>query len=332
MLKTYTIQLDSSYRPVHHPTHRLRYEIPHAARQSWESENGALYEQTFDGRFAFLYVYECWAAESSLVRITTSMGDLHLLYAVQSDAQIRVLQMDSTFAFDLREDHGAYCYLAKGVYNVLLPPGHHLLIGFILDAGMFRPPANRHFHFLKQLVDAKRAQSPMSCKSADVWAGPTTMKFLEVLFKRINPYLLDNEYILLKHLIFLINLSRYQLIEERSGSVRPAADLLTEARQVLEMLVMHHGAQARLADVAKTFGLSAAYLSRLHRQRYSYTFQAYRNRLLLRRIHEVMQENGKFAYVAEQTGFSGTSEMARFIRNQTGLTCRQFKEKKNLNI
>ncbi|GGH33094.1 AraC family transcriptional regulator [Sphingobacterium alkalisoli] len=325
MKRTYTLQLDGTYIPVSEPVHPLSYTVRHAESLYWESGKNVIYEQTFDGRFAYLYYYECWIQEKDTIPIAIDMPDIHLLYTLQCDGCIAAWQAETDFAFDLIEGKGAYYYFAAGRYHLQLPKGHHILIGFILDAGMIRPPANRNFKFLSPLIDSKRMKDTTSKKSPDVRVGAVTLKFLQLLFSKINPYILDNEYILLKHLTFLINLSRFKM-QDDSDAPHEHRQLIAKAREILALLILHQGAKAKLADVAQTLLVSGAHLNSLHQEYHGCAFQVYRNELMLDFIRDAMHEEEKFAATAEQTGFSGFSEMARFIRNHTGLTSKEFRE------
>lgn len=329
MKRTYALQFDRTYVPVSEPVHPLSYTVRHAESQYWESGKNVIYEQTFDGRFAYLYYYECWIREKDTIPIEIDMSDLHLLYTLQCDGCINGLQAETAFAFDLIEGKGAYYYFAAGRYHLQLPEGHHILIGFILDAGMIRPPASRNFKFLSSLIDSKRMKDPTSNKSPDVRVGAVTLKFLQLLFTKINPYTLDNEYILLKHLTFLINLSRFKMQDDSDGTC-DHKQLIAKAREILALLILHQGAKAKLTDVAKTLLVSGAHLNSLHHEYHGCSFRAYRNELMLDFIRDAMHEDEKLAATAEQTGFSGFSEMARFIRNHTGLTSKAFKEQSKL--
>lgn len=313
--------LDATYMRISQPSYALSYPIRHAQVQHWQSPNNSISEQIFDGRFAYLYYYEYHISQALDLPIHINIGDLHVLYPMLSTQNsYGTQQSNPDFTFKLSPGKGAYFYLAPGQYNLHLPVGHHILIGFVIDAGIFRPPAIQNFAFISHLVQAKKEQSTQSAKSADFRVSSTTLKYLRILFGRLNPHTLSNEHIILKHLIFLVELSRFKLLD------RPVQDLVTQARELLQIMILQQGAQTQIQEIALILHTTHEHLSREHQKKYQSSLYSYRHELLLNLIEQAIVENEKLIATAEQTGFSGTSEMNRFIRQHTGLTASQFKQ------
>lgn len=321
MIKPYTFSLGPDYSLVSCPRQAITFPIRHAQPQHWESPHNQVSEQTFDGRFAYLYYYEYWIREALDIPIEIILEDLHLIYPLFSQQTIFAKQADEDFVIEIPPGHGSYFYLARGQYSLHLPVGHHILVGFVVDAGMFRPPALQHFRFLIPLIQAKKERSPYPIKSIGFRVGSGTVDYLRLIFSRLNPHILDNEHILLKHLIFLINLSRFKLLEQPSNLPLPE-----QARQLLELLIVHEGAKARLMEIAKLLRTDHASLSRNYHAYHGISMRDDRNRLLLQHIGLLLAENEKQAAAAEQAGFSGISEMNRFIRRMSGMTTGQYKK------
>lgn len=334
MEKTYELLLGPGTDGIPNPPYTPSHLIRHADCQYWTVAEGCVFEQCFDGRYAYLYYYEYWLDRATDIPVQINKGDLHLLYTLRSDGEIHVVAQSLQTNLHTQSGEGAYYYLSQGTYNLRIPPGHHILIGFILDAGLFRPPANKSFTFLDSLLKAKKDQAPNALQSKRFRAGELTTRYLQLLFKKINPYTLDNEHILLRHLIFLINLSRFKFLDqaERQNDERT---LVYQARQLLELLIIQQGAQAQLKDIAQVLHIGVVQLRRLHRHQYGYSLQQYRNELLLDLIRSSLPENDKLIATAIQVGFSGLSEMGRFIRTHTGLSSQQFKaqiKNKKINL
>ncbi|WP_343561571.1 helix-turn-helix domain-containing protein [Sphingobacterium sp.] len=320
MERSYDFNLPEEYQLVELQKHELSYPIRHAQERHWISPDNCISEQTFDGRYGYLYYYEFWIEKEATIPVYITLGDLHLSYSLQSSSPIRQHHDIDNFVMDFIEGQGAYLYLAKGEYKVSLPQGHHILVGFILDAGLFRPPANRHFNFLQHLVNAKKEQSIRSDKSVTFRVGEVTKRQLQLLFSKINPHILDNEYMLLKHLIFLIQLSRFKISEDGEEQ------LIDQARNLLQIMILHQGAKVRLSDVAAVLLKSRDRINEEHKKQYAYTFHDYRNQLLLDYIASIIVGNEKLATTAEECGFSSINELHKFIKNQTGLTPLTFKQ------
>lgn len=319
MEKTYELLLGPGSNGIPMPPYTPSHLIRHGECQYWTVAAGCIVEQYFDGRYALLYYYEYWLDHDIHIPVRVSKGDLHLLYTLRSDGEVHLMQHALQTILHTQAGEGAYYYLSKGMYKLRLTRGHHILIGFILDAGLFRPPANKPFAFLEKLLKAKKNQVPQALQSKRFRAGELTARYLQLLFNKLNPYTLDNEHLLLRHLIFLINLSRFKFLDQEERN------FVTQARQLLELMIIQQGAQAQLQDIAQVLNIGVVQLRRLHRRQYGYSLQQYRNTLLLDLIRCTLPENDKLIATAIQVGFSGLSEMGRFIREQTGFTSQQFK-------
>ena len=320
MERSYDFNLPQDYQSVDLPKQHVSYSIRNAQERHWESSCNCVSEQVFDGRYAYLYYYEFWMEHEERIPVYTVLPDLHLSYTLLSTSPLRQQHAQQKFTIDFVEGRGSYLYLAKGEYRITIPEGHHILVGFILDAGLFRAPANRHFNFLQHLVKAKKERSPLSDKSITFRVGDITKDQLQLLFSKINPNILDNEHMLLKHLIFLIQLSRFKLLEEQAKE-----RLVEQARDLLQITIFHKGAKARLSDIASVLLVSRDRITKEHKKHYGCTFQRYRNKLLLAHIASVIAGHEKLAITAEECGFSSINELATFIKNETGLTALGFK-------
>lgn len=321
MISPYELLLTADFVYTDQARNAVRYPIRHARQQAWQSPVNQISEQLFDGRYAFLYYYEAWISEPITIYFKVKLPDLHLSYPLLGEQQIEGSRLDVPFDFSLLPGRGCYFYLPCGSYSLQLPIGRHILIGFVVDAGMFRPPAMHSFAFIEHLIQAKKEGSPLPLCAVAFRADPITVQYLLQVFVRLNPNTLDNEQLLLAHLIFLINLSRLHFLAEFG----PAQHLAQRAQHALEHLIRHAGAQAHIQEVAQLLGTSPANLSREYRRYWDKRIQDERNRLLLDHIEQVVWRYEKQATAAYEMGFAGPSELNRFIHKMTGLTTGQFK-------
>lgn len=322
MKRPYNLTFSEDLSAINDPRKKVSFSIRNAKEMHWQSARNQISEQTFDGRYAYLYYYEYWISEAIDLTIEIIMPDLHLIYPLLNEVHISGKRIDQEFTFELSPAEGAYFYLAAGQYQLRLPVGHHILVGFVVDAGMFRPPAIQHFPFIKHLVQAKKVGSLTTLKSMGFRIGPITIKYLCILFSILNPNTLNNEHILLKHLIFLVDLSRFKLLDA-SDSAQPVAKRI---RQLLEIMILQRGAQALIKEIAQVFLKAPEQLSREYQKFYGLNIQDDRNSLLLEHIERLIVEHDKVGTTAHEAGFSGPSEMNRFIKKMTGLTSSQFKQ------
>ncbi|WP_286778652.1 MULTISPECIES: helix-turn-helix transcriptional regulator [Sphingobacterium] len=326
MERSYDFTLSQEYRAVDQPRQSVTYPIRNAQERHWTNQQNSISELTFDGRYGYLYCYEFWMEREENIPVYTSMGDLHLVYPLLSNSPLLQIHSAQDFVIDFVEGRGAYLYLAKGEYSLKIPKGHHIMVGFILDAGLFRPPANRHFSFLQDLIIAKKAQSKRSITSVTFRVGEITKRQLKLLFSRINPNILDNEHLILKHIIFLIQLSRFKLRDDGHEM------LIDRARNLLQLMILHQGAKARLCDIAEVLIVTRHHLNEEHKKHYGCKFISYRHQVLLDHIASIIVSNDKLLATAEECGFSSTTEMNAFIKKQTGLTSLNFKQFQKTNL
>ncbi|MGE8300782.1 MAG: hypothetical protein ACN6OW_14485, partial [Sphingobacterium paramultivorum] len=125
MKRTYKFSLNEGFSAVKQPQQTISYPIRNAEQMHWQSTDNQISEQIFDGRYAYLYYYEYWINEAMDLQVEMTMNDLHLIYPQLSTGHIYGKRMDQSFTFELSEAKGAYFYLAKGIYNLHLPVGHH---------------------------------------------------------------------------------------------------------------------------------------------------------------------------------------------------------------
>lgn len=161
---------------------RPTYPVKNAVQQSWTSVIGNIHEQTFDGRYAYLYYYEFELSTPISINIARKKGDLHLLYPLQNEGMELSYQSESDdIPIELQQE-GLFIYTPKGHYNLRIPPGHHILIGFIIDAGLIRKPASRAYAHIVPLVDAKRSKGKAPLCSASFPIGPLTRRALQHIY------------------------------------------------------------------------------------------------------------------------------------------------------
>ncbi len=324
MEKTYELLLGPSQDGLPGPHYQCCQQIRHGQYSHWPIATGCIAEQVFDGRYAYLYYYEYWLEHPTTIPIKANKGDLHLIYAMATTG-INSFSIATSRTYQLSAHQGAYLYLPAGSYSLQFATGHHILVGFIIDTGIFRPPADRRFAFLAPLVQAKKTTTVQDIPPVRFHIAPPVIGYIRLLFERLNPYTLDNEYILLQHLVFLINLTRFRLVQEDGSDDKQ--DWAFRTHKLLRRLVAQQGAQARFQDLAQILGLPLPHLRRLYKARYGISLRQYRNQLLLDVIEEVLPLNDKLLQSADQVGFSGVNEMNRFIRNQTGLTAFTLKNR-----
>lgn len=329
MKRTITLIKPDGADEVLHSDRRVTYPMRHATSHYWDFKGNQIAEQTFDGRYTYIYYYEFRISTAMPLSFSSEAPDLHLCYPLKSTGdQISVRENETDFRLDIEQERAFYLYLPATAITLELPVGHHILMGITLDAGLFRPHLERTFDFVMPLVFAKRTGLQKAMMSIAFKIGPLTYCEILNLFKRINPRVMDNEYLLVHHQIFLINLSRLKIITETT-KVDSTLVLVEQAREYLQLTISKFGAQARIKDIANSLQVDSDKLCRLHQKYYQCSLLDYRNQLLLEII--VLQLDNypnQFAALAIELSFSGHSELNRFFKKMTGYSLNQYKNLK----
>lgn len=298
-----------------HPTHPIK----NSEQTGWISPTGSICQQTFDGRYAYLYYYEYDLKEPITIAIQRKKGDLHLLYPLQNEGMdLCFCQESGDIPLEIHQE-GSYIYSPRGHYKLDVAAGKHILIGFIIDAGLIRKPASRAYEFIVPLVEAKRSKAKEPLYSASFAIGPLTRRALDNIYGLLNPKELTNEFELLRLVIYLIQLSRLKLllVEEREQMQEPDR-LILHARSLLKASIKTFGAKVLLSDIAESLEVSLDKLSLIHKQYYQCNLQQYRNDLLLKQVIRAIKTYDRMIEAALYCGFAGIPEMSRFVKKQTG--------------
>lgn len=328
MRRTIILKQPPDVREIAQPDLSATYPIRHADIKYWTYRDNRYAIQTFDGRYAYIYYYEFWISTAMSLSFTSEAPDLYLCYPLVSNGEHPLVlhEINGPLTLNFQQDRACYLYLPEIEMTIELPVGHHIIIGITLDAGLFRPHLERSFEFVMPLVYAKRTGDPTPLQSIDFKIGPLTRTEILNLFSKINPKVMENEYVLVHHQIYLITLSRLKIITETT-EINNTVTLVDQARAYLQLTVSKFGAKALIKDIAKSLQVDQARLTRLHHEQYGCSLQVYRNELLLQRIMRQLEDYPQqIATLAEQLNFAGHSELNRFFKKLTGKSISHFKK------
>ncbi|TDQ79094.1 AraC-like DNA-binding protein [Sphingobacterium yanglingense] len=297
------------------------YPIKNAACLALQSELGSIIEQTFDGRYVYLYYYEIEALSPFTIQIKSSKGDCHLLYHL-TEIPLQLIMVNKPDSEGIRfEGQAQIDYISKGKYYIDFPPGRHIITGLVFDIGIIRPPDTRSYAFILPVQEAWRnkARAPLCGPAFRI--GPLTRKALCTLFGRLVAKL-ETEYILVRFITYLIKLSRMKLLQQE---VHTPEQKIRFARQLMKVQISQVGAKAQIGEVASSMGEHPDALGRLHQRYYGHSFLQYRNDVLLKYVIYAIKEHDKLLEAALEAGFAGLSELTKFVKTQTGKAPGYFK-------
>lgn len=322
MRKTIQANHPAGAKEVQHPQERVTYPMCHGETHYWECGDNLYAEQSFDGRYTYIYYYEFWIHKPMTLSFSSLAPDLHLCYPLKCESDHFFLsENDSEHHIKFQHELAFYLYLPTIAIALVLPVGHHIIMGLTLDAGLFRPNRERVFDFVMPLVLAKRAGHTAIMQSITYKFGPLTYCEIHNLFRQISPKDMANEHLLIHHQIYMISLSRFKIMKETTKT-----DIVENARDYLQLTVSKFGAHTRISDIAKSLKVNPDKLGRLHQEYHQCSLQEYRNELLLERIISLLDAYpNQFAVLAEKLNFTGHTELNRFFRRMTGHSLSQYK-------
>lgn len=327
MRRTITIKHLSAVQEVLQPRQRVTYAMRHAETHYWEHEGNLIAEQTFDGRYAYLYYFEFWINQATNVTCSSHAPDLHLCYPIQLDNKVLSLNdHQHNITIKLIQERASYLYLAQADFQVSLPVGHYIIRGITLDSGLFRTHFERRYAFAMPLVHAKRAGHSISMQSVDFIMDKLTKYELDAILLKINPKVMDNEHVLIRHQIFLIDLSRLKIMME-DGSITTPLAVIKHARELLRLTVHQCGNKAMIQDIAETVHIDRSRLYKLHKTHFNCSLLTYRNELLVEKILSLYDHfPDNLAELAYEMNFSGLSELNRFFKKMKGKSLKQYQK------
>lgn len=328
MRRTVTTILPHGAKEVKHPEQRITHPMRHTECAYWEHDGNLFAEQTFDGRYTYLYYFEFWINTATKITFRSHAPDLHLFYPMVIDDDQTLIMHDELqdIKLSLTEERASYLYLAVADFQVYLPVGHYIIRAITLDTGLFRPTISRSYEFVMPLVYAKRAASNISIQSVDFTIDTFTNYEHDTTLLKLNPKVMDNEHVLVRYQVFMINLSRLKVMIE-DGSINTPLTIIKHTRELLRLNVNQYGNKTFIGDIAASVQVDRSWLYKLHKEHYHCSLLTYRNELLVERILlEYDHFPNNLSGLAYELNFAGLSELNRFFKNMKGQSLRQYKK------
>ncbi|QQD14258.1 helix-turn-helix domain-containing protein [Sphingobacterium sp. UDSM-2020] len=327
MKRTITLNQPDGATEVMQPNQEITYPMHHAETYYWEHQGNQFVEQTFDGRYAYLYYFEFRISTATTVTCRSHAPDLHLCYPIETGEQPLMMYDElHDIKLILTQNRASYLYLSVTDFQVDLPIGHYIIRGITLDAGLFRPNFTRSFAFVMPLVHAKRNATSISMQSVDFLIGTLTKHELDAIFQNLNPKVLDNEHILIRHQIYLIKLSRLKIMMG-DGSITTPLTIINHVREILSLMIDQYGNKALIGDLAESVQVDRSRIYKLHKEYYRCNLSTYRNELLVERIlREYDHFHNNLSGLAYELNFAGLSELNRFFKKMKGQSLTQYQK------
>ncbi|NJI72443.1 AraC family transcriptional regulator [Sphingobacterium kitahiroshimense] len=327
MKRTITLNLPFGAKEVMNPKVEISYIMRNTETYYWEFDGNLVAEQTFDGRYAYLHYFEFWISKATTVTFRSHAPDLHLCYPIEIGEQPLIMHDELLdIKLTLNQNRASYLYLSVADFHVDLPIGHYIVRGITLDAGLFRPNIARSFEFVMPLVEAKRVGNSISMQSVDFLIGTLTKYELDAIFQNLNPKVLDNEHILIRHQIYLIKLSRLKIMMG-DGSINTPLTIIKHVREILRLIIDQYGNKTLIGDLAESVQVDRSRLYKLHKEYYHCSLSTYRNELLVERIlREYDHFHNNLSGLAYELNFAGLSELNRFFKKMKGQSLAQYQK------
>lgn len=298
--------------------------IRHAEKQHYRKLSDWAITQEFDGKHGYLYGYDLQLEQAMTITVRVDMGDLHVIYVVEGNADILIHDAAANIVCTLTAGRARYLYIPPGDYQVELSRGQHQIFGFYFDGGIFRNGNERSFRFLHEIIAGYRNRSANLLHSIDFPVGPQTLRCIQHCCCNLKKGDLDNEAFVLTELTRLMQLSKEKVFTEYEQTSDPEL-LIHRCRQLLAKGIAYQGNKAHIKLIAPQLGARYEYLNRLHKQFYGEKLSDYRNSLLVKHVETLLVGSFSLWEVAIQSGFHGPSELNRFFKKHRGMTLAQYR-------
>lgn len=327
MKKTLHYRLQDYFGPAVEPKALNRagptLSIRHAACSCFINDDGEAIEQEFDGHYGYLYSYDLWLAEPVVFAMEVDMADLHVLYLMDGQEDIYLLDSLQQPICKITPERARYLYLPEGCYYLSAPAGYTQLFGFYFDGQIFRQGNERPFRFLHGLIEAYRRGSTAPHYSIDFRVGPRTKARIEYLLTHLENGQLNTERFVLDGLTELLLISRDKVVEEYEMS--SASKLVAKrTRELLQQYVEQYGQEFRLAQVSEDLQLSMSYIKRAFLTQYKQSLSSYKNELILEKSKLLLALGMRISEVAYDCGYNSLGAFGHFFKRQTGITAQAY--------
>lgn len=327
MKKTLHYRLQDYFGPAVEPKALNRagpsLAIRHANCSYFISGPNEAIEQEFDGHYGYLYSHDLWLAESVLFSIQVDMADLHVIYLMEGQEGIYLLDSLKQPICTIAPGRARYLYLPMGRYHLSVPQGYTQLFGFYFDGKLFRQGNERPFRFLHGLIEAYRQGATEPHYSIDFRVGPRTKARIEYLLTHLECGQLNTERFVLDGLTELLLISRDKVVEEYEMS--SASKLVAKrTRELLQQYVEQHGQEFRIAQLGEDQQLSMSYIKRAFLTQYKQSLSSYKNELILEKSKLLLALGTSISEVAYDCGYNSLGAFCHFFKRQTGITAQVY--------
>ncbi|MFD2556584.1 MULTISPECIES: helix-turn-helix domain-containing protein [Sphingobacterium] len=308
-------------KALNHP--RPRLSIRHADCSYFVNGEAEAIEQEFDGHYGYLYSHDLWLEEPVSFTIQVDMADLHVLYLMDGQEEIYLLDALQHPICTIAPGRARYLYLPEERYYLSVPESYTQLFGFYFDGQLFRQGNERPFRFLHALIEAYRREATEPQYSIDFRVGPRTKARIQYLLTHLESGQLNTERFVLDGLTELLLISRDKVLEEYEMS--SAGKLVAEkVQKLLQQYVAQEGQEFRLSQLGEDLQLSMSYIKRAFLAQYKQSLSSYKNDLLLEKSKLLLALGTSISAVAYDCGYNSLGAFCHFFKKQTGITAQAY--------
>lgn len=301
----------TDYHPTARASDRLpagaSYNAPYSQKRSWHGDRWWISMQTYDARHAYVYLLEVFTRQPLQFGVECLRRDLRWLYPLSGAFSVR--NQDGRKALQLTGDEHIRILSGADRLVVQVGPGRHLLFAFVLDWGWTRRYARGALGYLRTPVPV-----PITPAIRGHLLALANLSLREGLLMDADIY----------WPIARITHHTRRLYEEREANVQPipaGLQLARATRSYIHDTVRLGSSPFIVAEIAAHFGVTADYLSRVHKKHYGQSLQSYLMRQRLNEAFRLLAEEGlpvtTVAYRMEFTDLSAFGKLFRKHFKQT---------------
>lgn len=300
---------DSQASPAGRLPATSSYRIEYAESAGWRGKDWWLFQQWHDARHVWLYLVEVRTARALQVEAKLLRDDPHWVYALSGDFTCRHPQSGESWT--LPQDTHQHVWSSPTTLCIDLPAGHHLFFGFSVESGWPLRYAGAPLSHLGE-VPGPEDKPPQGTHplpmNADIRACLLTLASLSP----VEGMLLDTQ--IYQPVARLIDLAEDVYNQSANGRTAQLA-LVDAVRDYVGEAIQQAHLLPPLAEIARHFGVSGDYLSRIYREHYGQSLQSFIMRRRLNEAYRLLHDEGMtVSAVTYRLGFTDLSAFGKLFR------------------
>jgi AraC-like DNA-binding protein len=303
------------------------YIVNYTQQYWWQNDDFNLALQDYDAKDAYLSLIEIKTTIPLKLPISCLRSDLYWFYQLSGASLFKHPDKNDNGSIIINEKEYNIVYASKGDYLLVVQPGHHLFLFFVISSLWFLRQSENYYHHFEAFRKKVR-EKPLVCKVSK------TMNISYSVLKEMIPLLnmkkqegITMETKVYDYLAQLINISH----ADKSNLLpleNPRSLLANTLREIIKVQIQE-GEITSLKEIAYSLRVTVGYLRLVHIEFFQISPQAY---FIDEKIKEAMRLLNEGFTVKEATfrlGYSHHSSLYKPFKKKFGISPQQAVSKRD---